>query len=157
MDRASIDEVTDFIHYECELLDTSRYEDWLNLFVPDGRYWVPLAQNQFDAEADFSLIDEDPLMLKMRVERLQHPLAHGVEIPIRTSRLLGNLRILEAEDRYVEATARFCLVEVDNGRQRIFAGRYRYTLQRTEGWRIKRKRVDLIDSDAPFSSIQILL
>ena len=34
--------ITDFIYREAELLDTMQWQAWLDLFHPEGRYWMPL-------------------------------------------------------------------------------------------------------------------
>lgn len=157
MNRSLRDGAIEFVYHECELLDSGRFEEWLALFAPDGLYWVPLAHNQVDPQQDFSLVHEEPLLLRMRVERMMHPAAHGMDIPIRTSRVIGNVRLTTIDDKRAEATARFCLVEAENDRQRIFAGKYSYVLQHHGDWSIKQKRVDLVNCDAPFASIQVIL
>lgn len=151
-----VSEVSDFLYNECELLDSGQFKTWLDLFTPDADYWVPLAQAQADPDSDFSLMYEDVLLLRMRVDRMQHPAAHGMEPPPRTSRVIGNMRLRARENGLLQATARFTLFEAEDDHHRIFAGRYEYLLERDGGFRIKRKRVDLVNSDAPFASIQII-
>ena len=53
------------------MLDELRFEDWLDLYTEDGHYWMP------DAKLHASLMYEDKLLLRVRVERLagQHLLA----------------------------------------------------------------------------------
>jgi benzoate/toluate 1,2-dioxygenase beta subunit len=152
----NLGEVSDFLYHECELLDSGQFSAWLDLFTPDAVYWVPLAQGQADPDSDFSLIYEDVLLLRMRIERMQHPAAHGMEPPPRTSRVIGNIRVRDGEKGQLEATARFTLFEAEDGRHRIFAGRYQFLLERRDQFRISRKRVDLVNSDAPFESIQVI-
>lgn len=157
MERTLLEEVSQFLFLESELLDSHQFEEWLGLFAADGLYWMPLRHDQADPYEDLSLIHENCALLRMRVDRMQHPTAHGMEMPIWTSRVLGNIRITHATASIVEATARFCLVEAENDRQRLFAGRYHFTLERGDSLKIKRKRVDLVNCDAPFASIQILV
>ena len=38
-------EVEDFLYHEAELLDERRYEEWLDLFTEDARYWMPMRRN----------------------------------------------------------------------------------------------------------------
>ncbi len=72
-------DIARFLYHEARLLDEKRWEEWLALFTEDGRYWVPLARGQTDAEMHTSLAYEDMLLLRLRVERLrrrppsQHP------------------------------------------------------------------------------------
>lgn len=151
-------ELTDFIHRECELLDMARFEEWLGLFTPDGQYWIPLAHGQESPEEDFSLMIENPLLLRMRIERMQHPLAHGMTTPIYTSRLVGNILMGPVEETAAEVSARFMLTEVENDRQRVFSGKCSYSLVKLDSsWRMKRKRIDLVNCASPLASIQIIL
>jgi 3-phenylpropionate/cinnamic acid dioxygenase small subunit len=34
-------DLIDFVLHEARLLDAQRFEDWLDLFTEDGRYWMP--------------------------------------------------------------------------------------------------------------------
>jgi len=158
MDRALKDTLTDFVYQECELLDAGRFQEWLDLLTPDAQYWVPLVYGQPDPEADFSLMIENRILLRMRIERMQHPSAHGMAVPVYTSRVVGNIRITQADASAAEVSARFMLTESENDRQRIFAGQYQYSLVCHEGaWKMRRKRVNLVNSESPFASIQIIL
>ncbi|MSQ69898.1 MAG: hypothetical protein EXR27_01235 [Betaproteobacteria bacterium] len=150
-------EIVDFVYRESELLDTGRYRDWLDLFHPEGTYWVPASIGQTDAHSHVSIFFEDIALLGMRIGRLEHPMAHGVAWPVRTSRIIGNLRVGEISAGEVEATSRFQLVEWQNERQRIFAGGLRHRLARVgETWKIREKRVDLVNAEGAFASIQFI-
>ncbi|ODA18292.1 phenylpropionate dioxygenase, partial [Achromobacter xylosoxidans] len=63
-------DLIDFIYAEARLLDELRFEDWLDLYTEDGHYWMPLAHGQTDARLHASLMYEDKLLLRVRVERL---------------------------------------------------------------------------------------
>ncbi len=41
-DAPTDQQLIDFVVKEARLLDTHRFEDWLDLFAEDGRYWMPL-------------------------------------------------------------------------------------------------------------------
>ena len=71
MTHPSDRELVDFVLYEARLIDRGRYEEWLELFAEDGVYWMPLAPGQTDARLHASLMHEDKLLLKIRVERLR--------------------------------------------------------------------------------------
>jgi len=155
--RTLTEAIEQFIYLENELLDEGRYGEWLDLFASDGLYWVPLQHGQDAPSEGLSLFDENIELLRMRIARMHHPTAHGMEVPIWTSRVIGNLRIRN-EAEHITATARFMLTESENDRQRIFAGKYEYRMTPYEdSFRIRRKRVDLVNCDAPFASIQIIL
>lgn len=39
------EEIEELLYREAELLDERRYEDWLDLFTEDARYWMPMRRN----------------------------------------------------------------------------------------------------------------
>lgn len=157
MPPSATDEIHDFLIDECETLDAGDYEAWLRLFTSDGLYWVPLAHGQESPDSDHSLFCENVLLLTMRVERMRHPAAHGMAGQLRTSRLIGNVRVLEHDAQTAKVSARFVLVELENQRERLFSGKLTYDLVRDAlRWRMRRKRVDLLNCDCPLASIQIL-
>ncbi len=65
------DDVIGFVYREARLLDEQRFDEWLDLFTEDGRYWMPLEHGQTDRRLTASLMDEDLLLLRIRVERLK--------------------------------------------------------------------------------------
>lgn len=153
-DRAAFE---DFLYREAELLDARDYEAWLDLFAPDGRYWAPLDPAQPAGLGHASIIDEDVTLLRMRIGHMRHPLAHGHEAPPRTSRLIGAVRVLENGGTAAVLISRFHLLEWHEERHRAFAGKLTHHLVRREStWRIALKRVDLLDVDAAYESIQII-
>ncbi len=88
------DSVTRFVYDEAELLDRGEFDAWLDLFTEDGRYWVPSHPGQSDPFEEISLFHEDRALMQARIGRLRHPRALGR--PVRTSHLIGNLRVTAA-------------------------------------------------------------
>ena len=70
MNVPSNQDLIDFLLHEVRLLDDQRYDDWLQLFADDGYYWMPLERGQTDPKLVCSLLYEDTLLLKVRIERL---------------------------------------------------------------------------------------
>ena len=64
-------ELIDFVLHEARLIDQHRFEEWLDLFADDGYYWMPLEWGQTDPRLATSLMYEDKLLLRIRVERLK--------------------------------------------------------------------------------------
>ncbi len=151
-------EAEDFLYREAALLDAQDWERWLDLFAQDGTYWVPLAADQPDPLDHVSLFYEDRPLMAMRIARLRHPHAHGVARPIRTSRLVGNVRVEAGADGACVVRSRFHLMEFHEDRHRAFAGAYTHRLVAQDGgWRIRQKRVDLVDADAAHEGMQVFL
>ena len=44
----SKDQLIDFIYEEARMLDEGRYTEWLDLWLPNGHYWMPLDYKQSD-------------------------------------------------------------------------------------------------------------
>lgn len=152
------DAVADFLYRESEMLDRGDYDAWLDLFAADGVYWVPSEPEQTDPLNRVSIVYEDRALLGMRIGRARSSDAHGLERPVRTSRLVGNIRVVGESAGGVESGARFHLLEWHKERHRAFAGSYRHSLVRHDaGWKIRQKRVDLVDVEGAHASIQIIL
>jgi benzoate/toluate 1,2-dioxygenase beta subunit len=152
----------DFLYAEAALLDRGDFAAWLGLFTADGVYWVPAAPDQADPEDHVSLFYENLPLMRMRVERLGHPRAHGVAAPIRTSRIVGNVVADGTADGRADGDlivrSRFQMVEFQDRRQRIFAGAYTHRLAETEaGLRIRMKRVDLVTVEGWHEAMQVFL
>ena len=148
------------LYRECELLNRGRYEDWLDLFTEDCRYWAPLSPGQDEAQSHSSLFHEDRTLMRMRIARLAHESAHSLAEGIRSSRTVGPAALREIDqstgDWIVER--RFQMNERQGDRVRMFAGLFTYRLRATEeGFRIREKRVDLIDCDAPHEPLEVFL
>ncbi len=154
-------EVERFLVEEAALLDRGAWEAWINLFTPDGCYWVPASPAQSDPFDHVSLFFENRPLMQMRAERLQHPRAHAVAAPVRTSRVVGNVQVFAGENAAagdILARSRFHMTEAHEGRQRVFAGTYIHRLAVTgDGLRIRVKRVDLVNADSPHEAMQVFI
>lgn len=153
-------DVERFLVEEAALLDRGAWEAWIALFTPDGWYWVPATPAQSDPFDHVSLFFENRPLMQMRAERLQHPRAHGVATPIRTSRVVGNVQLFGGGEGSADilARSRFHMTEAQDGRQRVFAGTYIHRLALTEeGYRIRVKRVDLVNADSPHEAMQVFI
>jgi 3-phenylpropionate/cinnamic acid dioxygenase small subunit len=151
-------EIEEFLQEEAELLDSWQIEEWLKLFTEDGRYWVPANTDDQDPLAEAPIIYDDHSALENRVVRLLSPAVHTQVPRSRTSRVLGNARVRPAADGDWLASARFVLYESRLGRERVLAGRYEYVLMQRDGrWRIRLKKVCLVNNYAPLGFVTILL
>jgi 3-phenylpropionate/cinnamic acid dioxygenase small subunit len=148
----------DFLHHEARLLDTQRFEEWLELFTDDATYWVPLEQNQKDALETSSLIHDDRTLLALRVKQLRHPRAHA-RLPLaRTVHQVSNVLLLKESPADLVVASTLTLVEFRNEKQRLWGALVEHRLRRTPaGLRIAHKRVDLVNSEGELDGIAILL
>jgi benzoate/toluate 1,2-dioxygenase beta subunit len=151
-------DIAAFLHHEAALLDEQRFEDWLDLFTADGTYWVPASPDQPDPIDHVSLFYEDRSLMRMRILRLRHPQAHALAIPIRTSRIVGNVMPAGMRGDVLVVRARLLLVEAQGERQRLFAGATTHRLVRDAGsFKIRQKRVDLVNCNAQHEAIQVFI
>lgn len=153
LDRATAEAV---LFTEARLLDERRFEDWLDLFSKECRYWLPILDG--DDEMEPSIIRDDRARMEERVFRLLDTPAHAQRPPSRTQHDLSNVEVLEG-DAPGEARVRCNLVvhemrvgdpsQVGLGAPRLFAGRCEYVLRDEGGWLIALKKVQLLDREQP--------
>ncbi len=151
--------VEHFLFHEARLLDERRFDEWLALWVDDGRYWVPRFPGQTDPFEQISLFWEDKVLREARVRRLEHARAWSQQPPTRSSRMLGNIGIegLDAAGHLVVRSV-FHLTEWRHA-QRHLAGTVFHKLATTEvgGWKIVLKRVDLVNCDDMFGNLEVFI
>ena len=148
----------EFLYHEARLLDTQRYEEWLELFTEDATYWVPLEQGQKDPYETSSIIHDDRTLLELRVKQIRHPRAHA-RLPLaRTVHNVGNVSILSDTAAEVRVASTLTVVEFRNEKQRVYGALVEHRL-RTKGatFQIAHKRVDLVNSEGELDGIAILL
>ncbi|NJN39624.1 MAG: hypothetical protein HC807_00405 [Gammaproteobacteria bacterium] len=100
--------IEEFLYHEAHLLDTQRFEEWLELFTEDATYWVPLEQGQNDPLDTSSIIHDDRTLLELRVKQARHPRAHARKPMARTVHQVGNVRRVEASGVSCESPRRWC-------------------------------------------------
>ena len=153
-------QLIDFVYAEARMLDEQRFEEWLDLFTEDAHYWMPLVPGQQDPRLHASLLYEDKLLLRVRVERLAGARTFSQQPRSRSHHLLQQPGI-EAADRdagnFVLRTA-FHYVETRLDTQTLFAGWATHDLVTQGGaLRIRQKRVDLVNCDAAFGNINLFM
>ena len=143
-----LEEISAFLFHEARLLDQRRWPEWLDLFVPEGIYWVPLAHGQTDPLNHASLFYEDALLREVRARRLEEKRAWSQQPVTQAARIVGNILLLPNDDDDLVVTSTFHMLEWRRRDQRMLGGHYTHRLRRTEaGLRIALKRVDLINCE----------
>ena len=149
-----------FIYHETRLLDEQRFDDWLDLFAPDGRYWMPLEYGQTDRRLTVSLMDDDLFLLRLRVERLKGNRTYSQKPRSRCHHLLQQPRIdvFDPDSGHYRVWTAMHYIETRQDRQDLYAAWATHDLKMVDGaLRIGTKRVDLVNCDAAFGSIQLFL
>lgn len=96
-------ECTRFLYREAELLDDRKFHQWLELLSRDIDYRVPVRSTRANKDGQgFSktafFMEEDYPSLKLRVTRLDSEFAWSENPATRTRRLVGNIRVGNADD-----------------------------------------------------------
>ena len=151
-----------FLYHEARLLDTQRYEEWLELFTADATYWVPLEQRQKDPYETSSIIHDDRTLLELRVKQLRHPRAHARQPLARTVHQVGNVVELSHANGELRIGSTLTVVEFRHEKQRLYGALVEHRLRHHMGnegatFRIAHKRVDLVNSEGELDGIAILL
>jgi 3-phenylpropionate/cinnamic acid dioxygenase small subunit len=147
-----------FVYHEARLVDEQRYDEWLELFTEDAVYWMPLTRGQPDGVNHTSLLYEDRLLLKVRIERLKGGRAAAQQQPSFCQHVLQAPQ-LESSDaargEYVTRTP-FVYVESQLDEQILLSGVVFHHLVTVGGaLRIRLKKVEIVNCDAALPSIQL--
>ncbi len=152
--RPTNETIAHFIYNEAALVDAGRYDEWLDLFVEEAIYWLPLSPNQNDHRGEQSIACEDKMLLNVRIKRLKGPRAYSNQPPAKCLHVLQAPSIEEAEQHRFITRAPFFYVESRGDAQFFLAGRVMHRLRIEQGvLRIVEKRVDLINADAALPPI----
>ncbi len=156
--RLSRQEAEDFLYREALLLDDMRLEEWLELFTDDAIYWIPENKDDLDPTRETSILYDDRFRMGDRVWRLTHGNAHAQIPPSRTRRIIGNVEVQEQADGEIILYSNFAIFEVRRNEQRTFAGRYEHRLRpEGDGWRIARKKVNLVNNASPLYNLTLMV
>lgn len=158
-------ELREFPAWEAQLLDSKRYDEWLDLFAADGRYWVPLAGvMQSDSQQYNSIALEDKLLLQLRITRLKNVRAHSQHPGSHCQHVLQSTRIDLHDERAGQAvlTTPFIYTEVRGEQQVLLSGTCQHTLvrdaaQTKSGWVMREKRVNLLQCAQSLPAIQLFI
>lgn len=159
MTEICTEDLIDFIYAEARMLDEGRFNDWLDLWLPDGHYWMPLDYKQTDPHLVTSLLYEDLFMLKLRVERLNGARTFSQKPKSRCHHVIQRPFVDQMDNatgKYITNTSMH-YVETRLDDQFLLALTATHELEQVDGkLRIANKRVDLLNSDAAFGNIQLL-
>ncbi len=153
-------QLADFIVQEARLIDERRFPEWLDLFSDDGVYWMPLEWNQEEEHLTTSLLYEDKLLLRTRVQRLEGERTFSQKPKSRCQHLLQVPQIdsIDHGGNEYRTYTPFHYAETRFDEQVILAGWARHTLSVIGGaLKIRKKRVDIVNCDAPHRNIQLFV
>jgi 3-phenylpropionate/cinnamic acid dioxygenase small subunit len=94
-------ELEELLFHEAVLLDSNRFEEWLELFDDNVRYHAPVratlarGQEDLDRPEMVAHFDDNKKGLAARVRRLRTGWAHAEEPPSRTRHMISNVLLLD--------------------------------------------------------------
>ena len=147
--------VEQFLYRQAEVLDAKRWQDYIDLFTPDGVYWMPADPKDKHWDGIPSIFAEDKNLMTVRMKRVLHPDAWSQRPLWGTNHVVGNVIVeKESPDGDVVARSRFHMMELRRDNVRHFAGSYVHDLKKTrDGYRIKQQRVDMTNAQAAFDYV----
>lgn len=151
--------IEQFLYDEADLLDRPDLDAWIDLYTEDGTYWMPVDEDQSDPINHISLFYDDRVMMEVRRRNFVHPRAASKDHKIRCSHIIGNVRDVgssERGDRIISSNFQALLYYREE--QRSYGGKYiHHLVPDGDGFRIRHKKVTLINCDAPQRSLIIYL
>jgi 3-phenylpropionate/cinnamic acid dioxygenase small subunit len=147
-------EIEEVLYREAELLDERRYEEWLDLFTDDARYFMPMRRNvpsdeperEFTREGlDVNWFDEGKDTLTRRVKQVRTGIHWAEQPPSRICHMVSNVQILDATPDDVSVKSRFLLyrnrVETETD---VLVGKREDRWRRVNGgWKLARRKIVL--------------
>ncbi|VWB14811.1 aromatic-ring-hydroxylating dioxygenase [Burkholderia aenigmatica] len=147
-----------FLFREARLLDTRAFDPWLDLWTPDGMYWLPHEPGQASPRDHISLFWEDATLREVRAGRVTNLRNWSQQPTTRTARLVGNV-IVDGRDAAGRLIVHSTLI-VHEWRlgQRTLAGLVTHKLDtRGDDWKIYLKRVDLVNSTDALANLEVFV
>jgi 3-phenylpropionate/cinnamic acid dioxygenase small subunit len=152
-------DILSFLYLEARLADEGRYSEWESLWADDDAavlYRVPMHPDD-DPRMTLAYINDNRRRIKSRVAQLNTGNRHSQTPPSVMRRVVSNSEVVEQDGDTVTVESNFALFEY-RVRQRVWAGRVVYTVRRTsDGLRLIRKVVHLIDAGGPIDTLAFLI
>ncbi len=147
-----------FLEEEVAFLDAGDLDGWVNLCTDDAIYWMPVSAQQTDPLGEISILYENRTLMDLRRFNYGHRLAPSFETALVCSHLQGRPRLLDTTEEEIRVRNKFHCVMWYREEQRLFAGHATYHLVPAgKSYRIRMKRVDLVNAEAAHRSIPIYL
>jgi benzoate/toluate 1,2-dioxygenase subunit beta len=147
--------VEQFLYRQADLLDSKRWQEYIDLFADDGMYWMPPDPSHTTWDGMPAIFAEDKNLMAVRMKRVLHPDAWSQRPLWGTNHVIGNVIVEKVlPDGAVVARSRFHMMELRRDDVRHFAGSYTHHLKKTkDGYRIKLQRVDMTNAEAAYDYV----
>lgn len=151
--RATLEDVTQFIYREARLQDEHQYDEWEALWTEDGVYWVPANGDDGDPERVMSILYDNRSRIALRIRQFHTGKRFSQTPKSRLRRLVSNIEVLEDDGRELKVGCNVMIFESQTRGDVLWAARTEYTLRRADGeLRMALKKVRLVNNaDALYS------
>lgn len=151
-------EVEQFLYREARFCDAHRFADWEALWTDDAIYWVPANTDDSDPTRQMSILFDNRSRIATRIRQLESGKRHAQSPPSRLARIVGNVEVLDDTGTELVVASVFTVHESRLRGTTIWAGRAEHLLRRTsDGLRMARKTVRLVDNDRPIPTLAFLI
>jgi 3-phenylpropionate/cinnamic acid dioxygenase small subunit len=148
-------DIEQFLYRQAQLLDDRKWQGWIDLFAPEGIYWMPPDASYKTWEGQPAIFAEDKNLMLVRMGRVLHPDAWSQRPLWGTNHIVSNVSILKiSKSGDLEVRSRFHMMELRRDDVRHFAGSYLHKLKKTgKGYAIKLQRVDMTNAQAAYDYV----
>ena len=133
---AEVRVLQNFIFFEAQLADESRWEDWEALLDDDMHYWVPINETEDPSGLDPSIINDNRSRLATRLRQLRTGTRHSQAPKSVMRRMLSNIVMERTGADSYKVAANFVVYEYQNQstmQLNVWPGRVEYSLRRRDG------------------------
>ena len=144
-----------FLYRQAALLDEKKWQYWIDLFTPDGIYWMPPDASYKTWDGQPAIFAEDRNLMTVRMKRVLHPDAWSQRPLWGTNHVVSNVMVEKAaKNGDLVVRSRFHMMELRRDDVRHFAGQYTHHLKKTKGgYRIRLQRVDMTNAQAAYDYV----
>ena len=156
--RATLEDVTQFIYREARLQDEHRYDEWESLWTDDGVYWVPANGDGGDPEQVMSIIYDNRSRIALRIRQYHTGKRFSQTPQSRLRRLISNIEVMEEDGDELSVGSNVLIFENQTRGDVLWAARTEYRLRRVDGaLRMARKTVNLVNNQDALYSMAFLV
>lgn len=156
--RATLEDVTQFIYREARLQDEHQYDAWESLWADDGVYWVPANGDDIDPEQKMSILYDNRSRIALRIRQYHTGKRFSQTPQSRLRRLVSNVEILSDDGKEIRVAANAMVFESQTRGDVLWASRNEYTLRREgDDFRMVLKKVMLVNNQTALYSMAFLI
>jgi 3-phenylpropionate/cinnamic acid dioxygenase small subunit len=156
--RATLEDVTQFIYREARLQDEHEYDAWEALWTDDGVYWVPANGEGGDPEQEMSILYDNRSRIALRIRQFHTGKRFSQTPRSGLRRVVSNVEVLSDDGSEIRVCSNAIVFESHTRGDTVWASRNEYTLRREgDSFRMARKKVVLVNNATALWSMAFLI